>query len=388
MSNTSLNRPSCWDRDDLEPRIAYVLERKMRHREQRGPYSARTLEQVTQQLQCLFAAEGFGGVRISNLGRMTGGASKEQFVFTLMHEGIGTPERLVLRMDPTMSAVETCRGREAQVLAAMAGVVPAPPVRYVDADGLHLGQPGLITEFVPGVTRPSDMSGQAVSGIGIHFGRWTSIIAPQFVGNLAKIHLFDWRTADLPYFDAPAPGTQAALRQVNWWARVWEQDLVEPMPLMTLAERWLRENAPTCPDPVLTHGDYRVGNFMFEEPSGQISAILDWELAHIGDFHDDLAWSMQKLFGRRENGEVLVSGLLPKRAYLEQYSALTGKKIDPEVLHYYQVLNAWKCAALELSTSCYGARAGQSHQDLVLAWIAATGSVFMFQLAELLKEAR
>jgi aminoglycoside phosphotransferase (APT) family kinase protein len=290
-------------------------------------------------------------------------------------------------MDPTMSAVETCRGREAQVLAAMASVIPVPPVRYVDADGVHLGQPGLITAFVPGVTKPTNLTTQTVSGVGIRFGEWKAKIAPQFVGNLAKLHRFDWRTARLPDFDPPAPGTkQAALRQVNWWAQVWRHDLVEPLPLITLAERWLRENAPVCENPVMTHGDYRVGNFMFEEPSGRITAILDWELAHIGDFHDDLAWSMQKLFATQEDGVVLISGLVSQETYFAQYSTATGHRIDPDVLHYYRVLNAWKCAILELSTACYGARAGQSHQDLVLTWIAITGPVFMGQLAELLKE--
>jgi aminoglycoside phosphotransferase (APT) family kinase protein len=376
-----------WDRNDLEPRIAYVLERKMRLRAAHGPYTARTNQEVTQQLQRLFAAEGFSDVQISNLARMTGGASKEQFSFSLAHDGAPTTERLVLRMDPTMGIVETCRGREAQILKALAGVIPVPPVRFVDGEGLHLGQPGLITAFLPGVTKPSDLSAQAVSGVGIRFGAWAEKLAPQFVACLVRLHQFDWHSAALPDFAAPTAGTtQAALRQVNWWARVWEQDVVEALPVMTLAERWLRENAPLCADPVMTHGDYRAGNFMFEEPSGRISAILDWELAHIGDFHDDLAWSMQKLFSRRR--EAMVSDLLSRQDYLAQYAAASGKQVDLKVLHYYQVLNAWKCAVIDLSTACYAARAGQSHQDLVLTWVGIVGPIFMAQLVELLQEVR
>lgn len=380
--------PARWDRDDLEPRIATVLDRTLRVREARGPYFARTIAQATAQLERLFAAEGFRGVRITDLARMTGGASKEQFAFTLFHDGIDEPERLVLRMDPTMSAVETCRGREAQVLAALDGVIPVPPMRYVDAEGVYLGQPGLITAFVNGTTKPTNLTVQAVSGVGIRFGDYAPTLATQFVRNLATLHQFDWRTASLPDFSPPAAGTaQAAIWQVNWWARVWRQDLVEPQPLLTLAERWLRENAPICDEPVLTHGDYRAGNFMFEEPSGRMTAILDWELAHIGDFHDDLAWSMQKLFSRRENGEILVSGLLSHRDYLAQYAAATGRSVNLKTLRYYRVLNAWKCAVLELSTACLAARRGQSHQDLVLTWIPLTAPVFMDQLAEFLKEA-
>ena len=380
-------RADRWDRNDIESRIAHVLERKMRVREQ-GPYAARTNAQVTRQLESLFAAEGLKGACISDLSRMTGGASKEQFAFSLMHDGAASPERLVLRMDPTMGIVETCRAREAQILAAFAGTVPVPPVRFVDPDGIHLGQPGLITAFVPGVTRPSDIDVHSVSGVGIRFDEWAQKLAPQFVDNLVRIHRFDWRAADLPDFDRPEPGTaQAALRHVNWWARVWEQDRIESVPVITLAERWLRENAPVCEEVVVVHGDYRIGNFMFEEPSGRFTAVLDWELAHLGDFHDDLGWSVQKLFStQRGDGERLISGLMPRREFLAQYAAAAGKRIDPDVLRYYEVLNAWKCAVLDLSTACYAAHAGQSHQDLVLTRVAITGPVFIDQIVELLKE--
>lgn len=223
-----------WDRDDIEARIAHVLA------------------------------------------RMTGGASKEQFAFTLRHDDAAEAERLVLRMAPWMGIVETCRGREAQLLKAFAGVVPVPPLRFVDGDGDHLGQPGLIMRMVAGNTAPSDIATKAVTGVGIRFEHWMPKLAPQFIDNLARIHGFDWRRAELSYFDAPAAGTtQAALRQVNWWARVWQQDLVEPDPLVTVVERWLRENAPVCAQPVVVHGDYRIGNFMFVEPSGDFSAVLD-----------------------------------------------------------------------------------------------------------------
>ncbi|MCA8967711.1 MAG: phosphotransferase family protein, partial [Planctomycetes bacterium] len=83
-----------------------MLARKLRRRGQ-GRYAARTDDEVTAQLTALFAAEGLAEVRISDLARMTGGASKEQFAFTLAHAGATAPERLVLRMDPWMGIVET-----------------------------------------------------------------------------------------------------------------------------------------------------------------------------------------------------------------------------------------------------------------------------------------
>lgn len=377
-----------WERDDIESRIVHVLARKMARRGS-GAYSARSAAQVTAQLLALFAHHGLRDVEVTQLARMTGGASKEQFAFTLRHAEAPNPERLVLRMDPWMGIVETCRGREAQLLKTFAGVVPVPPLRFVDADGEHLGQPGLITGMVAGHTAPSDVTAKAVTGVGIRFEHWIERLAPQFVDNLARIHGFDWRSAELSYFDAPMAGTpQAALRQVNWWARVWQQDLVEAEPLVTLVERWLRENAPVCVQPVVVHGDYRIGNFMFVEPSGDFSAVLDWELAHLGDFHEDLAWCVQRLFGTpRADGELLISGLLTRDEFFRRYARAAGVEINLDTIRYYEILNAWKCIIINNSSACRAARESQSHQDLVLTWMAFGSAVFMAQLDELLRKA-
>ncbi|MGE0487091.1 MAG: phosphotransferase family protein [Gammaproteobacteria bacterium] len=383
-----MTSPARWDRDDLEPRIAHVLARKMGRRGL-GPYAARTDAEVTAQLQNLFRAAGLTQVGITDLARMTGGASKEQFAFTLEHADAAAPERLVLRMDPWMGIVETCRGREAQLLRAFADTVPVPPLRYVDADGEHLGAPGLITAMVDGATAPSDVPLAAVSGIGIRFAHWIEKLAPQFVANLARIHGRDWRAADLSYFDPPAPGTtQAATRQVNWWMRVWADDLVEPDPLVTFTERWLRENAPVCDEPVLVHGDYRIGNFMFVEPSGEFSAVLDWELAHLGDCHEDLGWCVQRLFSTPgPDGEPLVCGLLPRDEFIARYAAASGRKVDPATVRYYEILGAWKCVIINNATACCAAREGQSHQDLMLTWLAFGTAVFRDEIVRLIREA-
>ena len=388
MSRTQTSAPVArQDRDDIEARIAHVLARKMARRDS-GAYSARSDAQVATQLAALFAHEGLSGVDISALARMTDGASKEQFAFTLKHAGAPAAERLVLRMDPWMGIVETCRGREAQVLTAFEGIVPVPPLGYVDADGNYLGQPGLITRMVAGNTAPTDIAASAVSGVGIRFDHWIPKLAPQFITHLARIHAFDCSSANLSYFDAPAPGTrQAALRQINWWARVWQQDCEEADPLATLVERWLRENAPVCAQPVLVHGDYRIGNFMFVEPSGEFSAVLDWELAHIGDFHEDLAWSVQRLFGTpRADGELLICGLLPRAEFFSRYMQATGAVIDLDTIRYYEVLNAWKCVVINSASACCAARLGQSHQDLVPTWLALCTAVFSDQINGLLRD--
>ena len=254
------------------------------------------------------------------------------------------------------------------------------------ADGDVLGQPGLITRFVKGVTKPTDIDAGGVSGIGSRYDAWAAKLAPQFVDYMSRIHHFDWNAKRLPYFKVPTPGTtQAALWQVNWWSKVWWDDIVEPVPVVTLTERWLRENAPLCENPVVVHGDFRIGNFMFEEPSGRFTAVLDWELCHFGDFHEDIAWATQKLFGAwREDGVFLVCGLLPRDEFISQYEAKSGNLVDPVKLRYYEVLNAYKCAVMDLGAAMRASLLGNNHQDLVLTWLGSAGAVFLDQIVEMI----
>lgn len=372
----------------LEPRIDYIYDRKIKNRQQ-GPYTPKTGEEIEAGLRQLFQSMGFSNVVVSNVGRMSGGASKEQFAFSLTHDALPAARRFVLRMDPLEGIVETCRLREAELISALQDVVPVPSVLAVDAEGEHLGRPGVICSLVEGVTAPTAESGKGVSGIGIGYGSYASNIAPQFVDLLVKIHLWnDWNDGDLPNFVVPAPGTtEAAIYQINLWARAWAMDKVEPVPLITYAETWLQENAPVCEDPCLLHCDYRIGNFLFEEPSGKITAILDWELAHFGDYHEDLAWVLHPFFGTvNEQGEFLVCGLMPRAVFIAEYQRLSGRKVDLKVLKYYEVMNAWKCALMGLSSAVMAAQNGNNHQDLLITWLASAGGVHMSHMITLMKE--
>jgi aminoglycoside phosphotransferase (APT) family kinase protein len=377
-----------WDREDMEPRVREILDRTVRDRS-KGPYKAKSNAEVTAILERYFPAkEGLSGVAISDVERMAGGASKEQFAFTLHHNGELEGVRLILRMDPLEGITQTCRGREAQIHIAMAGTVPIAAVRSYDEDGDIMGQPGMIMNFVKGVTSPTELDTTGVTGIGSRFDSWASKLAPQFIDSYIKVHGFDYSKADLSYFEVPKAGTnQSPIWQVNWWSRLFWNGIVEPVPIITLAERWLRENAPICDKPVIVHGDLRIGNFMFEEPSGKFTAVLDWELTHIGDFHEDLSWVIQKLFGTyREDGVFLVCGLLPREDFLSVYQELSGNIIDAEKLRYYEVLNAYKCAVMDLSQAIRAAKESNNHQDLVLTWLGSAGAVFLNQIIQLIRE--
>ena len=98
---------------------------------------------------------------------------------------------------------------------------------------------------------------------------------------------------------------------------------------------------------------------------------------------------MQRLFGvPREDGELLISGLLPRDEFFAAYAEAAGVTVDLDAIRYYEILNAWKCIIINNATASRAAHEGQSHQDLVLTWMPLASAVFMDQLGTLLREAR
>jgi aminoglycoside phosphotransferase (APT) family kinase protein len=372
-------------RQNFEPHLLALLDAK-HARQGKSGYKPRAVLDVTERLDDLLCAHGVKG-HAHGVRRMGGGASKEQFVFDLIDTAGGTTERLVLRMDPLEGIIETCRAREAQLLGAIGGTVPAPPVAFVDGDGRHMGQPAMITRFVRGDTKPRGATA-GPSGIGIVMGeRASAALIPQYLDNLAAIHGFNFAAADLSTYAVPQAGTnQAALWQLNFWARVLEDDEIDPSPLLTYAACWLRERAPVCAQPLLLHGDYRLGNFMFDEDTLEMTAVLDWELAHIGDFHEDLAYSLEPLFCSRDaDGHLLIGSMMPVRAFLDGYAQRSGRTIDRQVLHWYQVLNSFKLSVMNFASGVRAARDGTNHQSAFLGWLTACHAGLSGTLCRLLE---
>lgn len=373
-----------FDLDDIEPGIRAVLDRRAA-RKGPEPYRPRTVESVVDSLTGFLAVHA-PGASIRDVRRLGGGASKEQFSFHI-GDGHSMAGRYVLRMEPIQSISESDRGREFEVLRAFEGIVPAPIPVWLDAEGTELGQPAAIMRFVGGVTKPSENVG-GVTGLGTILGeRLRGLIGPQFIDHLATIHAFDWRTSPLAGFQVPAADPrQAALWQVNWWSRVWREDRIQSIPAAALAERWMRRNLPAAQEIVLVHGDYRTGNYLFDESDGRITAILDWELCHLGDYHEDLAWGLQRLFGSVEQGRQLMSGLFEREDFIARYEAASGRIVNRETLRFYEVFVAYKCLVICIATGIKAARDRHNHQDALLTWLAPIGHIFTDELCRLMLE--
>lgn len=374
-----------------EPEVDRFLTAKL-HERSNPPYKPVTLDELCVGLGRLLKANGVNDFSIGRRRWLTGGASKLQMAFELdwtPSAGKRTTTMMVLRMQPAESIVESSRLREFQLIRAMNGCVPVPRAYWVDNLAEHLPYPALVIGFADGVTKPSQGIGGEVSGMGTNYGaRLRKALAPQFVDMLARIHLFDWRTADLSAFETPLPGTQAVERQINWWRRVAEEDALASVPILALAAQWLTEHMPAADRISLLHGDYRCGNFLFDEARGEITTWLDWELGHLGDRHEDLAWSTIRTWGHDDpdSGDHLICGLMPEPDFLAAYKSASGLAVEMDTLRYYKILNAWKLVVMSQYCSYRVASRGKTHQDVLVAWCIGIAPKFVEQLVELLDE--
>jgi aminoglycoside phosphotransferase (APT) family kinase protein len=364
--------------------IDRILTRKLLRRA--GPaYAPVNLETLVRGVEALLRKHLQDDFRVFDPGWMTGGASKLQMAFSLdwNSPGVGrTVTRLVLRMEPAASIVETSRLREFQLIRALRGCIPVPQAYWVDAEGEFLPHPAIICGFVEGVTQPSD-GAAGVSGVGTTFPPSArAALARQFVECMGAMHRFNWQEVALDAFDAPALGAEAAERQINWWQRVWEEDVHEDIPLVRLAIAWMRQNLPVLDHVSLVHGDYRTGNFLYDEASNRITAVLDWETAHLGDRHEDLVYMTNAPYKQlMDDGKTyMLGGLMTEASLYEAYEKVTGLPVIPASLKFYKILNALKVLSVVHASGYRSSRCAKTHQDVVLAWVMGFAPVVLDDL--------
>ena len=373
----------------IEATIVDTLDKKLARRGT-VQHEAPVVSVIAERLQSFLAARVDGPFDVIDLQRMAGGASKEQFVFELDWSDAGEHrrEKMVLRMDPPASLTETPRLREAEVLWAVEGTLPVPKVYWATEDPADLGSPAMICGFLTGVVAPAGAP-KTASGLGTTYGeKLRPAIAEQFVDHLATLHAFDWSSHDLPSFERPRVGTTDAIewRQASI-DRMWTDDSFEPHPAVALARQWLWENAPPVDHISLIHGDYRNGNFLFDEATAKITAILDWELVYLGDRHHDLAYVMMNDWGEvTPDGTFNCCALMPRDELIARYEEKSGLNVDEDRLNYYLVQNLYW--PVVVTTAC-GARAAaekMTHLDVLQNFVCGLGVAFLHELIDLVGE--
>ena len=222
--------------------------------------------------------------------------------------------------------------------------VPMADLYWLERDASVLGMPFYVMECLYGIV-PVQWRGKDPTVFPSDEARRT--IGLQFVDIQARIHAFDWRGAGLELpGSADVDPPVSALHWIEHWERYYADSVLIELPIMRYAIAWLRANAAWSGALTLCHGDYRIGNFMVND--GVVTGIFDWELAHISDPVEDIAYSGLPLFRGRNP---LLSQLLAPEEYFDRYEQHTGLRVDPEVFHFWTVLGLVKAAASHLRGS-------------------------------------
>ena len=137
---------------------------------------------------------------------------------------------------------------------------------------------------------------------------------------------------------------------MEWWARVWRDDCTEPVPLLTWTECWLREHAPICD--AARRGARATTGWATSCSRSRAASSARCSTGSSRTSATSTPTSAGRCSGCSAAGtsaaEFLVGGLLSREEFLEQYEKRSGRAIDPEKLHYYELLGAWKCAVMQL----------------------------------------
>lgn len=282
---------------------------------------------------------GASDIEISRLERTGGGASRETWLVDAewTEQGQRVLKPLIIRRDPTGSVVETDRRTEFEVLRAACKIpVPVPRMYWLEEDGQWLDRSFMVMERINGVAPPVVLPPTEDEAT-------RRTIAEEFVTYLARIHRADWRQLGLEFLGAPSSGAAAARRQLEYWEREYHRVKLEEHPVLATALHWLTTHVPPRSEIVLVHADYRAGNFLYE--GGHITAILDWEMAHLGDPMEDLAWAVLQFW---TTGGVC-QGLLSRDEMIAGYERAGGMPVDAERLFFYEVLGAVKMAVISIT---------------------------------------
>lgn len=171
-------------------------------------------------------------------------------------------------------------------------------------------------------------------------------LAEQFVAALAALHRFDWRGTSLAALGEGIDECSAAAEQVVFWEALLRRWAFRPYPMLEWAISWLKEHCPIAPRVGVVHGDYRTGNFL--ESGGRITAILDWELVHLGDPLEDIGWACMRSFRGRSP---YMCHLIERERLYERYEELSAIHVSPAAVRFYEALGTFKLAVIHVGAA-------------------------------------
>jgi aminoglycoside phosphotransferase (APT) family kinase protein len=283
---------------------------------------------LQQRLQALAPQLDARGGQVAGLQRLSGGASQETWAFDLLAPDGGSVP-LILRRAPAGAAARAAGNAtlaaQAALQSAMATAgVPVPAVVLVLRPEHQAGE-GFVMQRMAGETLGRRIVGEP------RLAAARERLAGQCGQALARMH----RVAahSLPALRRAPPAAELA----HYENQYREHGLHKPV--FELALQWLNAHAPAG-DIALApvHGDFRNGNLMVDEQG--LVAVLDWELAHLGDPMEDLGWLCVNSW-RYGRNELPVGGFGTREQLFAAY-AEAGGAVDGGRVHYWQVFGTFK----------------------------------------------
>lgn len=253
------------------------------------------------------------GVGIDNLRVLTGGASRTTWAFDAVNGADRRP--LILRTGPP-DDIHAGMELEARVQAAAAAAgAPVPHVLIADNSVAALGNPFLICEEIKGETIVRRIFRQLED---------PERLLRQCAQALAAIHRADAADPDLTHED-PIEHSRQQLDDMGDTTATFEWTL-----------RWLTAHRPASSPAVLVHGDFRMGNLIVE--GSDLAAVLDWELVHVGERYEDLAWFCVRAWRFGAPASRAAGGLGSIESFLRHYQEAGGATVDRAAFHWWLML--------------------------------------------------
>ena len=273
-------------------------------------------------------------IRIDDLTPVSGGNARKAWRFDLSFSGDDGHADMpyIMLMQAAAGQLESDLAAEFKVISALKDSgVPAPQAFWIDENGAGLGAPTIIMQRVTGVTDILALRAPEPAGR-------NRAIALAFAEAAAKLHAVD--IGNFAFLGSPTREDTAA-RQIALWETQFLKHRMEPHPAIAFAFQWLKAHQPVASRISLVHGDYRLGNFLFE--GERITALLDWEMAHLGDPVEDIAWAYRALWTPELH--------LSLDEFIAHYSASGGPPVDPETLRFYRLFGEIKHAVISLTAA-------------------------------------
>lgn len=274
---------------------------------------------------------GARGITLERLQRLAGGASREAWIFDVRWQQDDGEhfEPCILMREPLASVLVSDSGpgcidgtrrtvtNEIRVLRAMhdAGI-PVPDILWSDTDGKWLERPFSIARRLPGTADVAPILATPAA----------DTLLDQYIDILAKIHSLDPAAIGIDFLGTPTART-AALEQVKLFDANFHAQRLEAFPAITYFTRWLEKHQPMANRVSVIHGDYRLGNFLYE--GDRIVAILDWEQVHVGDPAEEIAFMYWALWS--------LDAVCPIEEFVQRYEARSGIAINRDSLAWYRV---------------------------------------------------